>query len=277
MMYVAVGEDAIAVEAGEASIRAAIEQHFRHLLTPGSRRVLEELIADACAPDTVTARGEAPGLEPCPEAVVHQLEGRILLTLIRARRERLWLHAGGVARAGKALVIAAPSAHGKSTLVTTLVEQGWHYLSDEYVPLEIATGQVIPFPRTPWKRLDPGRELPLDRVLELRRVRVPVAPSAVARVPTPIGALLFPAYRHGAGAELRAHSPSSAALKLLSLAIHGPGTRPELLRALCGLLERLPCYELTFGDARQAADLLSAACAGWPTRVDEERGPRDGS
>jgi hypothetical protein len=42
------------------------------------------------------------------------------------------IHAGCVARSGKAVLLAAPSGTGKSTLALTLARNGWELLSDEW-------------------------------------------------------------------------------------------------------------------------------------------------
>ena len=68
---------------------------------------------------------------------------RIELLVAAALPDRVAVHAGVVAFAGRAVVIPGPSHSGKSTLVQALVEAGATYLSDEFALLDEA-GRVWP-------------------------------------------------------------------------------------------------------------------------------------
>ena len=59
----------------------------------------------------------------------------------------LMLHAGVVARDGRALVLPAPSGSGKSTLTAGLALRGWRLLSDELALIDLRTGRIVPLPR----------------------------------------------------------------------------------------------------------------------------------
>lgn len=61
------------------------------------------------------------------------------------------VHGGVVARKNRALVICGPSGSGKTTLGAALLEEGFHYLSDDFCPFNDETGLVHPFPRTMWR------------------------------------------------------------------------------------------------------------------------------
>jgi hypothetical protein len=65
--------------------------------------------------------------------------------------EGLFVHAGVVARAGRAILIPGKSGVGKSTLVAALVAAGATYYSDEYAPID-ADGRVHPYARAPSPR-----------------------------------------------------------------------------------------------------------------------------
>lgn len=45
------------------------------------------------------------------------------------------LHAAGLAKEGKGLLLVGPSGSGKSSLALSLIRQGWHYLSDDMLIL----------------------------------------------------------------------------------------------------------------------------------------------
>jgi hypothetical protein len=57
------------------------------------------------------------------------------------------LHAGAVSVDGQALMLPAPTKRGKSTLVASLLAQGFRYLSDEAGLVDPVTSKVHPFPK----------------------------------------------------------------------------------------------------------------------------------
>jgi hypothetical protein len=104
------------------------------------------------------------------------------------------VHGAAVARAGRGVVLAAPSRHGKSTLALALGSRGWTFLSDEVAPIDWRRGRLLPFPmaagcRTGTRRLlgepagfeaRPGpRKLLLHPVSSGRERAQPVALGAV--------------------------------------------------------------------------------------------------
>ncbi len=68
-------------------------------------------------------------------------------TVPKGSRDYLFLHAGTVARDGRALVLPAAMDAGKSSLVVALLELGFGYLSDELGAIDPVTGRAYPFPK----------------------------------------------------------------------------------------------------------------------------------
>jgi hypothetical protein len=60
-------------------------------------------------------------------------------------RDFLFLHAGAAVRNDQALLLPAMAESGKSTLVASLGEAGFAYLSDEYAALDPVTARAYPF------------------------------------------------------------------------------------------------------------------------------------
>jgi hypothetical protein len=77
-----------------------------------------------------------------------------LAAIMRRVQSHLLVHAGVVARDGKAYLFSADSFHGKTTLVLKLLQQGFAFLSDDIAALSRADRLVYPFPRS--LRLRPG-------------------------------------------------------------------------------------------------------------------------
>lgn len=62
-------------------------------------------------------------------------------------RRHLLLHASAVEKDGKALIMTGESGSGKSTLAALLGHAGWRFMGDEFVLLDLVTGETVPFPR----------------------------------------------------------------------------------------------------------------------------------
>ena len=58
------------------------------------------------------------------------------------------LHAAALrTRSGGALLLAAPSGHGKTSLTLELAHRGLGFLGDDYAPLDLDRRRVLPYPR----------------------------------------------------------------------------------------------------------------------------------
>jgi HprK-related kinase A len=62
-------------------------------------------------------------------------------------RRHLLLHASAVEREGRALIMTGLSGSGKSTLSALLGQNGWRFMGDEFVLLDLDSGAAVPFPR----------------------------------------------------------------------------------------------------------------------------------
>ncbi len=93
----------------------------------------------------------APGLDvPVAEDddPVRQCYRCFVESVMDAVESRAVLHGASlVAPSGDAIVLCAPSGHGKTTLALALTARGYRLLGDDYSPLDLDTGRVEPFPR----------------------------------------------------------------------------------------------------------------------------------
>lgn len=145
------------------------------------------------APDSRAADGTVDGrlvwsLALPTGAPVSALLGQIVGTLTTLLTRRLFIHAGAVAFAGRAMILIGHSGAGKTSTVAALVRRGAAYLSDEVALLDPATGIVAPFvlPMAvkPWTRsaagsLPPGRRIARESDAEFWLPRNIGGPSAV--------------------------------------------------------------------------------------------------
>jgi hypothetical protein len=128
------------------------------------------------------------------------------------------LHAAAVERDGAALLLGGPSESGKTTLTLALLARGFRLLSDDFSPLDRATGLVRPFPKALGIRPGAARQLAFpDRQAD------PAAPEREPLEPRVIdGCTLAPA------------PARPALLVLFDGAAHPPNPRePFLLGVRC--------------------------------------------
>jgi len=92
-----------------------------------------------------TDRGNFPAVAGLAAPV--QFYPRFLDRLYDGIGDFALIHAAVVVRAGEAVLLAAPSGHGKSTLALELARRGWTLFSDDFAPIGMDTGTVFPFPR----------------------------------------------------------------------------------------------------------------------------------
>ncbi|MET0370918.1 MAG: HprK-related kinase A [Sphingobium sp.] len=88
--------------------------------------------------------------DAAPMSLAHGLlaaEMGMNLQMALGWRRHLLLHASSVEKDGRALVMTGESGSGKSTLAAQLGERGWRLMGDEFALLDLATGELLPFPR----------------------------------------------------------------------------------------------------------------------------------
>jgi len=74
----------------------------------------------------------------------------ILQEIYRRVRNFILIHASVAVRDNKALVLSGRAGIGKTTLLMSLLKEGFTCFSDDICPLEKDSGLVFPFPRTAW-------------------------------------------------------------------------------------------------------------------------------
>lgn len=180
------------------------------------------------------------------------------------------LHAGVLARDGKAILLPGRSGSGKTTLTATMAANGWQYFSDELALIDSASCRVRPFPQAMviksgslpgLGRYYPGlADLPGHRRIDGRTVRF--LPPAIAKPavsndePMEIGALFFPVYLPQVKAECVPLSPIEALPRLAAAGSSQRSLTGPDIEALIQLADTRPCYSLYFDDPETAMAMI---------------------
>ena len=192
-----------------------------------------------------------------PANLADWLNRDILDQFIRAHPARLWLHAGAVEIAGRAVLIVGKSGQGKSTLVKHLLDSGWNYLSDEMAPVDTVSWEVSPYPRTPVRRVNPGHYVESIVRHPIKRETLPLQLSQVSRANARIGMIAFPTFRYGSAASMRPVSAGEAALKLSASCTNFTDLQAVAVTWIAVLAQTIPCVLLEYGNGVDAASLLN--------------------
>lgn len=227
--------------------------------TRGSSRVYEVIEADAAGREHVLyVDGEEAYRSSSFEELLIRYEAGARFFVAETSPQRAFVHAGAVAWKGRAIVIPAGSAHGKTTLTAALVRQGARYLSDEFALVD-DRGRIHPFAKPLSLTTQNGqpRFLPVEAIGGVQGLR-----------PVPPGLVVFTAY----GATKwhpRTLTPGEGMLQLLrhtvSTRLH-PG--PTLAR-----LERLVTSAVMLKGRRGEADATAPLILERLERAIAEGGP----
>jgi hypothetical protein len=164
-----------ALPPGWTSIRSTDLHRRYHIGESGSGNSGTPIDIDGVREDAFTDRSR----------LLDFLEGDIQIHIAEFASPHLFVHAGVVSWNGRAILLPGKSFAGKSTLVTSLVQAGATYYSDEYAVLDDA-GRVLAYPRRVSLRAGPhgpGGRLDL-------RTHLPQEPEASAPIPVGLVALL---------------------------------------------------------------------------------------
>ncbi|MCI0428000.1 MAG: hypothetical protein L0Z46_08300 [Nitrospiraceae bacterium] len=170
------------------------------------------------------------------------------------RPDLFFVHAAVVERQGKAVILAAPSGTGKSTLTLALLHAGFRYLSDELAPLDLSTLQVMPYPHALCLKAEPPEpfELPKGAIRTLNTIHIPTRflPATALSGPVPIAAVFFIHRGGDAGpkALLREVGSAQAAVRLYANALNALAHSGDGLDAAVRIALSAPCYELDSTD-----------------------------
>jgi len=259
-LYVAFNGRQVAVNSNVPDVIELVEHGFSEMLEPEPTRIIGKL--------EVFRVGEEYHLAGMNNMVIDEYRSledilewfakEVIHYLIQASPDLLWLHAGAAAYQDNAVIFPGAWGRGKSTLVTSLCEEGWTYLSDDIVPIDMNSGRVIPFHRTPTVRKNSGQEMPSHRLGELQKIEIKLNQGSLCQKPAQIVAILFPIYDHGSSARIAPQSPANAALELLACFMNYENHGAGAVRYVCSLVEQFHASRLYYGNGKSAAELIGS-------------------
>ena len=192
---------------------------------------------------------------------VFALEYEIETTLVARCRDRIALHAGGVAVAGRAHLIAGHPDTGKTTSTFQLVELGHSFLCEEIALVDPDTLAVEPHLRT--LGLDAcyldefARKYPIERGevdwLDNRLARY--LPQRVRLEPARLETVFLPRFRPGRGSYVEELDPGDVLPEILGYCF-APNVEEEVFFArVIRVLESCRIVRIQFDGVATARDL----------------------
>ena len=186
------------------------------------------------------------------------------------------VHAAAVARRGgdggwRSALLPAPAGSGKSTLAAGCMLAGLELVADDTVVLD-DSGLLRPMPfalclkEGSWpvlRRAGAGIDaLPVHERPDERLARY-LPPRVAADGPRPLAAVVTPRWEAGAPAELRRASPREAFDLLLPqvFPLAGPPLNAEAVARVASLVERVPCFTLSYDALADGVRLVGEALA----------------
>lgn len=178
-------------------------------------------------------------------------------------RRHLLLHAGAAEKDGRAVLMTGMSGSGKSTMAAMLGERGWRYLGDEFVLVDLDSGELHPFPRPASLKNDAigfmrtmagedrfGPEMAGTPKGTVRHLRPrPYAVEEMTRTVKP-ALLLYP--RFGAEIELRDVPPGESFARLTQASTNYVALGERGFAALTSLVKNVPSLAFDFPDGESA-------------------------
>lgn len=196
-------------------------------------------------------------LEPLMQAVVAQL--------IKPEAEHLLFHAGGVALAGRGVLLCGPSGSGKSTLTARLLQAGFGYLSDEVIAVSPTLDVMQGLGRS--LVLKAGSNF-LWRGQRASQEALPLPDGLAWVTPGYLGGknchqaaprlLLFPQFEAGANLITTPLSSAEAAFYLLQNLANARNLPEQGFRLTAALARQVPAFRVRYGDETAVASWLRA-------------------
>jgi len=178
------------------------------------------------------------------------------------------VHAGAIARNGRAVLLPASPGSGKSTLVTALALSGFEYYTDEVAVLT-EEGRLLPYPkaitlkRSGWEvimahfpQACSAAYSPVHHE-KLRHVAAPKLPApSVTETGCQVDFVVFPRYAPDEITSLQPISRSAALVQLAERSLNLFLLGKEGFDVIYGVVKHAKSYDLVTNDVTKAVQLL---------------------
>lgn len=260
-----------AVEGGDPLLREVAEELFRGARV-GEGTATVTLSLERSDDGFVLATGGAERCRTADLSVLFQEAEAILTASVMAALDRYYqVHAGVVARSGRAWLLAGPPESGKTSLTVALGLLGAAILTDEVALVEPASLRVAAFRRDLMVRsgtwgLFPelaalARFPPFKTTLDSRYVSPHLLGSQDLAGRPALELLVFPRRVAQGRATVRPVGQAEAARRLLEQSFNLEQLGAVGIELVARLVEQCPAREVVFADARQAGARLLASQA----------------
>jgi hypothetical protein len=207
--------------------------------------------------DAVVARG-LPGC-----ATVERLIYEITVALGTSSQTSPVFHAAGLARGGAGVLLAGESGCGKSTLATRMILEGFDFLSDELVSVDLRAHEMRGFPRpiilkdtSPFEgenwfkraALPPGH-LASTEIVYLNPAQ---ARLNSVRAQARLVGVVFPWYSPADSPEIRSLSRAEGAFRLLHRLVNAETLPRRGFEAVTDLMRSVPAFSIRYAETSQA-------------------------
>ncbi len=257
-LYITFGQHQVVVETAIVDVHTTLKRWFYGMLESQPSLIVRQIKIWQADGNYIMQSGDIVHESTTEQfCLLQSVKYEVVMALVSARPDLLWFHAGAVANDTEALVFAAPGGGGKSTLVTQLCQQGWRYLSDDVLPMELSTGNILPFPQTPRVRQNTGELVPSDRLWSVPKFDVTLDRDLICRSPLPIRAMVFPSFDRLSSAQILPCSPGTAALELLRNCINFTDHKQAAVQQISEIVKHLPAFKLSFSNIDCALKCLA--------------------
>jgi len=178
-------------------------------------------------------------------------------------------HAGVVAKGQDAVMIAAHSGGGKSTLTAAMMEAGYRLLSDEFAILRRDRVALMPYPRPVSLKnasIDVVREMAGEGALSKPLVGTPKGTVAYRRArasdiqamdeeATP-KLLIFPTFKENSSVVVSPVEPADAAMRLIAGSPNYQVVGRAAFETTMAMMDGLKAFEIRYGNTADSVKLV---------------------